>query len=312
MTLRRAHIAGIALVLGAGLALTTLAEGQRIDGDRPTRPPELIVSGGPDTSAMARRLERYDAERLVGIMRMVGIGEPGLPISIHLAAEEDSLASATPTWVAGYAVGSDARIVLFPGRTPAYPDDSFEDVLLHEVTHVLVYRAAHGRFVPRWFNEGLAMTAERVWGLEDRVRLTAGRLVGPSLGPADVDELFAGDRASVARAYAWSGAFVRYLLLRHGPEIGARMLREVATGTPFDTAFMTVTGRSLDRTVDDFGNETTLWNRWIPFLTSTVVLWIGITFLALYAFRRRQASRQAQRQAWDDMDPPEEPSATVH
>lgn len=271
-----------------------------------------MVRRSPTTSTMARRLEAYDVERLVGLMRVVGLEDPGPPVSIELASEADDLARAVPTWVAGYAVGSEATIVLFPARTPAYPDHSFDDLLLHEVTHVLVYRAAGGRWVPRWFNEGIAMTAERVWGLEDRARLTAGRLVGPAMAPDDVNRLFDGDRTSVARAYAWSGAFVRYLLLHDGPNVGARLLREVRTGTPFDTAFRRVTGRALERAADEFGRETAIWNRWIPFLTSTVVLWIGITFLALYAVRRRHAARLTQRLAWDEMDPPDEPGPTVH
>jgi hypothetical protein len=48
-----------------------------------------------------------------------------------------------------------------------------EAVLCHEVAHILIARAADGRAVPRWFNEGLAVVAERAWHFEDRWQLAS-------------------------------------------------------------------------------------------------------------------------------------------
>ena len=69
-------------------------------------------------------------------------------------------------WTAGFAIGNDGLIVLFPARSPRYPHDTLEDVLRHEVAHVLIDRAARGQRVPRWFHEGLAIVVERPWRLE--------------------------------------------------------------------------------------------------------------------------------------------------
>jgi hypothetical protein len=58
-----------------------------------------------------------------------------------LATESSDWARGVSPWIAGFAVGSDL-VVLFPARSPSYPDNTLEDVLRHEVTHVLIWRAA--------------------------------------------------------------------------------------------------------------------------------------------------------------------------
>jgi hypothetical protein len=38
----------------------------------------------------------------------------------------------------------------------------------------------------------------------------------------------------------------------------------------------------------------------VPFLTSSTTLWIVVTVLALYAFKRRRERDAAIREAWDE------------
>ena len=264
--------------------------------------PRLIVTAPPSLAATAARLESYDTSRLAGVMRVVGLSTPGPAIHIQLVDESSELARTTPAWIVGFAVPSDSAIALFPARTPSYPDDSLDGLLLHEVAHVLIYRAADSHFVPRWFNEGLAMAAERVWGLEDRARVTTEVLLRSQVELSNIDELFGSDRRGAVRAYALAGAFVREVLATHGADAGARILARVATGQPFEPAFHEATGQSLQVAEARFWRRAALWNRWIPFLTSTVVLWIGITMLALYAIRHRRARSAAIRRRWHDED----------
>ena len=120
-----------------------------------------------------------DPARLAPAVGLVGLRDPGPPIRVILAPEgSEGLARPVPGWVAGYAVSEAGVVVLLPGRLPAVPDSSLEDLLGHEVAHVLVSRAAGGRPVPRWFHEGMAMIAGGWWGLEERSRLTLALVRG--------------------------------------------------------------------------------------------------------------------------------------
>ncbi len=209
------------------------------------------------------------------------------------------MARATPPWIAGFASGPEAPVVLFPARAAAYPYDSLEELLQHEVAHVLVDRAAGGRPVPRWLHEGIAMTAGGAWGLEDRARFTlavAGRHAVPL---AALPRLFAGGRAEAERAYAIAGAFTRDLLQRHGPGVTGAILAGVAAGLPFDDAFRRAVGESLPAAETAFWRRQTRWLRWLPLATSSTVLWIGVTLLALWAIRRRRARDAELAARWE-------------
>jgi hypothetical protein len=118
-----------------------------------------------------RVFQSFDRSRLLGVMQLLRITDPGPAIRVVLASETSDWAHQVPSSTAGFAVAEDNLVVLFPSRSPTYPQDSLEDVLHHEVAHVLIARAADGRPVPRWFNEGLAMALERTWGLQDEARL---------------------------------------------------------------------------------------------------------------------------------------------
>ena len=162
------------------------------------QPPELVIevmeaTAADESMAAARaRIEQFDRTRLLGVMRLVGLDEAGPPIHVILAPARSDLARSTPRWIGGFAVASAETLVLFPGRAPSYPHNSLDALLQHEVAHILIGRAAEGRYVPRWFNEGLAMAAERTWALEDTTRLAWEVVWGGRVPVAELDPLFEG------------------------------------------------------------------------------------------------------------------------
>jgi hypothetical protein len=202
--------------------------------------------------------------------------------------------------VAGYTDGVTAadgsRVVILAGRTPSYPDGGLEEVLAHEVAHVLIHRAAGGRRVPRWFDEGLAMLAARPWRFRDQTELAVGLLSGPKTPLWKLDDLFQGDRREVERGYALAGALVQDLLERYGPAVPRIVLARLAQGDSFDQALRGATGTTLVDVGEAFWERQGTLKRWIPILTSTAALWFGISLLAIAAAvrRRRQAARQRE------------------
>ncbi len=286
------------LAVGLVLALTTLPA---VAADLPPAP-RLVYQGDPDTQDSIRRLEAIDPVRLAGAMRLTGLDTPGRPIRVVVASERSDLARRAPPWVAGYASGTDGPIVVFPARAGAYPYDSLEELLQHEVAHVLVNRAAGGRPVPRWLHEGIAMTAGDRWGLEDRGRFALDVARGGAVPLARVDRLFRGSSSEVRRAYAVSGGFVNHLLRRHGPRVTGDLLAGLAAGRPLEDAFAAATGEPLAAAEERFWRRQTFWHRWVPLLGSSTVLWIGVTLLALLAFRRRRRRDAELMARWEDED----------
>jgi hypothetical protein len=263
-------------------------------------PPQLTFEAPPRFAPTASRLRASAPAQLGSILRLTGLADPGPPIRVVLAPEGSPEAGLVPRWVVGYALGEQGLIVLLPERVPSYPDSSLDDVLLHETAHVLVARAAGGRPLPRWFQEGMAMIAGRSWGLDDRTRLTLALLVDRPVSLTALDGQFARGQAEVNRAYSVAGSFVRDLLDRYGPAVAPAILAGVARGLTFEDAFFAATGTSLAAAEDSFWSRQTFWYRWVPVLTSSVTLWLLITLLALWAIRHRRRRDAAQRRIWEE------------
>jgi len=267
----------------------------------PARAQRLLVEAPPALEPIAARLRALDPVQIEGAARLVGLdgpGGPGAPIRVILVGEASAQALSAPPWVAGYALPEQGVVVLLPARSPRYPDSSLEDVLRHEMAHVLIGRASNHRPLPRWFHEGVAMIAGLSWGLEEQSRLAATLLRGGGVSLAEVDRRFGGDEGEVRSAYTLAGAFVRDLLRRHGREVVGSILSGVAAGLPFEEAFARATGTTLAEAERAFGESQTFWYRWVPFLTSSVVLWIFVTLLAFWAMQRRRRRDAAQRAIW--------------
>lgn len=263
--------------------------------------PVLVVEAPPELSASRSRLESFDRGSLPGIVRMVGLDDPGEAITVILAPEDSAAAGMVSQSTAGYAITSDGLIVLFPARSPRYPHDTLEDVMRHEVAHVLIGRAAGGRPVPRWFHEGLAMAAERPWRLEDRSRVILGMVAGPRLSVADIDRLFENE-ATRTRAYALSAAMVREIIRAHGGTSPAAILRELQKSATFDEAMVRAVDRPMRDVEREFWHRQRVWTVWVPLLTSGEVLWLAMIALAAVAVWHRRKAAAAIRRRWDEED----------
>ena len=261
--------------------------------------PLLDIEAPAELAAARMRLESFDTARLRRVMELVGLDDPGPSIRVVLASEGSPLARQVSSSTTGFAASEKNLIVLFPARSPSYPHDTLEDVLHHEVAHVLMARAAGGSQLPLWFHEGLAMMAERMWGLEDRARLLRELTLLSRTRLDEIDMLFAAEEGSRARAYTIAGAFVRDLIRQHGSEAPADILRHVAAGAPFERAFMEVTGHSVADAETAFWDRHRFWTAIGEFLTTQSGLWMVVTLIALYAIFRRQQKRAALHRRWE-------------
>ena len=266
---------------------------------------ELDVRSGDGMEGIARGIRAADPRRFDAVMEMVGLEAAGPPILVLVAPESSQLARNAPSWVSGYAVPAESFVVLFPQRASRYPIDGMEELLRHEVAHVMIERAAGSGEIPRWFNEGIATVAGESWSVGDRSMVTWTLARGGELSFERVDAMFGEGEPSIARAYALSGAFVNDLLQREGAGAVAGILSRVKDGTPFEYAFVRVTGKSIQRAEREFWQRRTFWNRWIPLLSSSVVLWGLITLLATWATTarlRRDRKRLAAMAAEDEAE----------
>lgn len=283
-----------AAALWVGLTLGTVGAAAE------AAPPQLLLDAAQGQEAAAREIEDMPPERLDWAGELTGVTGSGGPVRVYLRSESSPEARRSPEWVAGYARGAAGEVVLFPSRGRSWPDRSLEGLLVHELTHVLVARAAGGRPVPRWFNEGVAMAASGATTVEDQTRFLFERLRTGRVPLSQIDAWFQGGPGDVRRAYAVAGALVGDMVERHGPAMVAETLRELRSGVPFAEAYRRVTGETLAEA------EALFWQtrggflqRYLPFLTSSLALWMLGALLVLVAlWRRRQKTKKLEEQ-WE-------------
>jgi hypothetical protein len=131
----------------------------------------------------------------------------------------------------------------------------------------------------------------------------------------EMDAAFSGSAGSARAAYAASSEFVAWTAKRYGDD-AIRALIAAARTRPFFAAWSEVTGTSLLLAEQEWRQGSLFRYRWIPVLTGTTTLWIGVTLLALLAGARRRARSRALAEAWEadeaGVDIPDEESGSVH
>ncbi|HJU06101.1 MAG TPA: hypothetical protein VJ692_13200 [Nitrospiraceae bacterium] len=265
-------------------------------------PPPLVFEAPARFAPLAARLEKLNPHAIRAAMELVGLQEPGPPVSITLAPEDSQAARHAPPWVSGYALVPSGHIVIFPDRQISYPYGSLEGVLLHELTHVFVMRVIKGHTGPRWFAEGLATVASGERDLEDRTWGFWIELIATRTSLEEIDRWFGEGPPAVHKAYLLAEAFVRYLIASFGPDTPRRMLREHAAGVSLEEAARAVTGRSLRELENEFWSQQFAWQRWIPAVTSSAILWMIIVLLSLAALRKQRQRAAAMKRQWEEED----------
>jgi hypothetical protein len=264
--------------------------------------PRLELQAPPSLARQAAALRALPPSSWEGVRSLVGIPAGGTPIQVRLVSEADPQAARTPRWITGFAVAEQDVVVLLPDRVLSYPHDSLDALLRHEVTHVLLARAAGGAPLPRWFQEGVAMLAARDWRLADGQHLLVGGMSGVPPSTADLERSFAGEGYAIDTAYAVAGALVAELVQRHGRESVLRIASGVAARRSFADAFAAATGEPLDRFEAGFWRRFRWLYRWLPFLSSGATAWLAVTGLALLAIVRRRQRDAELRRRWDAED----------
>ena len=265
---------------------------------------QFIIEAPESLEPLAAHLKEINPQSLQRMMDFMGLEHPGPPIRVILAPNGTLLAQEAPEWIAGYALSHASTIVLLTDRGLTYPNNSLNEVFLHEIGQILAHRAAGEQPLPRWFDEGLAMMAARTWDLEDRARLVWAMVSGTQVSLDELNTLFIKDDTSIRRAYVLAYAFTLDLLRHTRRDVPKRILAKVKQGLSFSEAFAQTTFMTLTQAEESFWSRQTLWNRWIPVATSSGMVWLSITLLAFWAFTRQRKRAAAIKKQWreDDFD----------
>jgi hypothetical protein len=226
---------------------------------------------------------------------------PTDPLKIYLASDVREFRLLTlgriPEWGIGAAVPNRGRIVLMsPRRFPSRFD--LNQVLAHELCHVILGQALGDARAPRWLDEGLAMYISHEWKLGQSI-LVARVLLFDSLIPLDeIEALNSFDANKAHLAYTESFLAVAFILDRYGEANLIQMIRELALHRDLDLAMRTslgVTQREFQLAWRDYVIKRF---HWASALSNPLVLWMLILSLLVVAFLLKRKHTRKILESW--------------
>lgn len=266
----------------------------------------------PSDEGVARRLTTRLPAALRKVANELGIS-PQQQLELRIArGPRDMLAlapeeSAPPAYAVGVAYPALGLIILSVVDPQSWFPPNLDEVLKHELSHVLLYRAAGERHLPLWFVEGLAVHQAGEHRLQRIQTLWEAAIVDDVLSISSLSSRFPTRPQQVNLAYAQSADLVEYLLRSQTDKTRlTELLRTTQSGASFEQALLSSYRIDLAYLERDWRRSLGERFRVLPMLLTGTALWGGIAVLAAIAFVRRRRDQRVKLERWAEEEAQED------
>lgn len=268
-----------------------------------------VVAGDPVDLGTVRRVLRHVEKAIPRIAEDLGLptGRRAHIYVARTAAQFRDLQPGPPdAWADATAWPGAALIFVRSPRLRPGTAPPLEQVLDHEIVHLLLGQTFRGSSVPRWLQEGVAQVVAGEY-TPKTVRTLARRASGGGLIPLrDLTGGFPTDPLRAELAYAESADIVAFVRGRWGDEALRILVRDLAAGQAAGAAVRAATGESLEDVDRAWQAAVRPKGLLLPGLVDESLWWgLGGLLLVLGAIRirrltRRRRQRLVQEEAIED------------
>lgn len=188
--------------------------------------------------------------------------------------------------------------------------NSAEDVLessktlVHELSHLLLYRRFNKQKIPVWINEGLAeYMAGKEFSVSEKT-IIANALWANTLIPLSrIDSLLSFGAVKARLSYLESLAAVKFYIGKHGIKSLYKLLENIDRTADVNQAFLITVGYDFIDFELEWYKELDDKYFWMVILNLDSLLWISITVLAIIVFisiKIRNKKKIEKLDLWDD------------
>lgn len=253
----------------------------------------LRVHGAPNDRVTVERLAQHGNRSLPALAERLQV-PVGAQVEIYLAPDErmfnEIQPGHPPDWADGTAWPSLGLIFLHAPSARPGTARPLEQVLDHELVHILVGRAFAPRVPPRWLQEGLAEYYSGEFG-PNHVREILSFLPTSGLMPfATLSGGFPTDPMRAQLAYAQSVDLILFIADEYGEQSLAKLLDSASKGASMGWALREATGEDITTLERQWqARWSDPWVRWSVLMTDTTFWGIAvlISFVAAWKIRRR-------------------------
>lgn len=231
---------------------------------------------------------------------LAGDVDDGVTITFLDHAGRVADATGMPRWVAGVAHPPSGEILIARHGPDGAPSD-LEELLKHEMAHVILHRAVGGADIPRWMHEGVAESFTGTISLA-RAQALAVAVFGPGVGDLEaIEKQFRStDPKQASTAYAAARDFVSFL--RSYDDNGMKLrqvLTEMESGKSVEAAFVRAYGKALPELVAEWRAGLPGRFMWYPLIAGGGLPFALVIPLVALAWYRR---RRVLREGWERLE----------
>ena len=239
--------------------------------------------------------------RIVRDLNSPSIGE----VTIVVAPSEKQFHALTggqvPEWGVGAADPSRSLVFLKSPRF-ARPEANFKQIVVHELTHVVLGMALGGKEIDRWFDEGFAQYESGEKGIRGSILLARSLITGDILWLDEIDDVLTFRREKASLAYQEARAAVDYLVEIFGNDVIADIVQVLREGKGMDDALLAACGVGFQDFQTDWYLAMKHKYRWYILLDFPLVISTVLVILFLMAFFATRRRIRKKKHIWEKED----------
>jgi len=220
-------------------------------------------------------------------------------VTVYVADSDEEFfrwaGSSIPDWGAAVAVADRGVIVI---KSPKYMQTgkSMRELLGHELTHIMLNRAAGGRWLPRWIHEGLSMHVSGEWNIGQDILVARAAWTKNLIQLNRLESLSEFNGAQASLAYTESYMAVASLMKRGDRYILADILDLYRRNDDFHRSFRVIVGTDYVEWTTSWYERTSMQYHLLLFIFDSKIFWflLSLLFILLYLYKRRQ-NREIKR-----------------
>jgi hypothetical protein len=203
-----------------------------------------------------------------------------------------------PEWGGGGAIGRD--LVVVPIDFKPFLEQSFSQITVHELVHIVLGRAYPGLSIPRWFHEGAAMTLSGELSLQENVGVSKAIFTSSLMPLTSIDSVNAFGRNRADLAYSQAHLSVLFLVDQYGIDVLPEILNAARRTRNFWTGLNTALGISPQEFDAMLMKYLTSRYQFVFIFADTYAYWVAIVALFIVGFIVTGARNRKRAKAMEE------------
>ena len=259
---------------------------------------EVTVSFDPPLESTAREIVRNYPLIKADLEGMFGWNLMFRPTILLVKERKEFLRSAPNPLTVAFAVPRRNLIVIDYATAISRPF-SLEDILKHELCHLLIHAHIRHPMLPRWLDEGVCQWASGGIGdiimNQKRSFLNRAALRGRFIPLKHLADRFPYEKESHVLAYEESKAIVVYIISKYGREKFLNVLGKMKNGEPVESAVFQTLSVSITELEKDWHRSLEKGVTWLAYLSYHLyeILFVLTAMVTVYAFIKMIRKKRA-------------------